>query len=144
MKKFIAICFLLLLAGCAKNEPEFVPLSLNWFLYGGDVRVADSTFVPATLDSAQEEKCIISLTRSLMNEDAIRQSANLGKEFDVQYFGRSESGKTFAEFRGTCSGDVRSNPETEIFSFGEPATVKDCRFTARCDGNGDIKSLSVF
>lgn len=138
MKKFLALPILVLFIGCAKNHPEFVPISLNWFEY----QAIENSETRSTLDSAQEELCLVSMTRALMENETIRKNSKSGKEFDVQYFGTKKSGEIIAEFRGKCKDPTDSlDLEHQAMQFSETGK---CNFTARCDSKGKVKNLNVF
>ncbi len=142
MKKLIIFTACLILLGCAKNNPEFIPLSLNWFHYEEDVRGIDGSYKPAELDSAMEETCLIAMTRSLMEDKSIQANSQSGKEFNVQYFGIMDSEQAVAEFRGQCAKpDDRTDFEKSILFFN---AEKNCNFSARCEKSGKIKDLKVF
>ncbi|MBP5247941.1 MAG: hypothetical protein J6Z31_08820 [Fibrobacter sp.] len=142
MKKFFLFFACVILFGCAKNNPEFIPLSLNWYHYEEDVRGIDASYTAAEVDSSMEETCLISMTRALMEDKNIQANSKSGKEFNVQYFGRIQSEKTVAEFRGVCAqpNDHTNFEKSILFFNGE----KGCNFSAFCDKNGKIKDLKVF
>lgn len=131
MYRFLLVLIPVLLVGCAKHSPEFVPVSLNWFLTAGEA-----------IDESQEERCQISLTRSLMENETIRDSSNSGHDFDVQYFGQRKGDDVFVEFRGKCR-----DPQEQTDFEKEPITqssIKNCNFTARCDAKGNVRNLKIF
>lgn len=142
MKKVFIFFACIILLGCAKNNPEFIPLSLNWFHYEADVQGIDASYKPAELDSAMEETCLISMTRVLMEEKSIQENSKSGKEFNLQYFGLSKSEKTVAEFRGQCAkpGDNTDFEKSILFFNAE----KGCNISASCDKGGKITNLKVF
>ena len=132
MKKWIFLFALALFFGCAKNNPEFVPLSLNWFEYQGDLAAIDSSYKPATVDSSFEETCLISMTRALIESKNLRECEESAQEYNVQYFGILVDGKSVLEFRGQ-SASIHEILDMEK----EPLPLnksKNCTFKARCDG----------
>ncbi len=132
----------LLLGGCAKGVPEFVPISLNWYEFEGNVQLVDSVYRSAALDSLQEERCQISLTRSLMENKSVQSLPDDRREFDVQFFGRESSGRILAEFRGKCREALDS---TDFEQFPLPfSTASGCSFTAQCDEKGTLEKLRIF
>ncbi len=138
MKKFLILPILVLFAGCAKNNPEFIPISLNWFEY----QAIENSEVPSTLDSAQEELCLVAMTRALMENATIRENSSSGAEYDVQYFGAKKSGEVIAEFRGKCKDPADSlDLEHQALTF---SNIEKCNFTARCDSKGKVKNLKIF
>jgi len=142
MKKLFIFFACVIFFGCAKNNPEFIPLSLNWFHYEADVQGIDASYKPAELDSAMEETCLISMTRVLMDNKSIQENSKSGKEFNVQYFGLNKSEKTVAEFRGQCAkpSDNTNYEKTILFFNAE----KGCNISASCEKNGKIKDLKIF
>ncbi len=138
MKKYLALPFLVLFIGCARNNPEFVPISLNWF----EFQAIENPENPSEMDSAQEELCLVSMTRALMENETIRENSKSGKEYDVQYFGTKKSGSTVAEFRGRCKDPADSlDLERQALTFSD---ARNCNFTARCDAKGKVTNLRVF
>ncbi len=132
----------ILLGGCAKGVPEFVPISLNWYEFEGNVQLVDSVYRSAALDSLQEERCQISLTRSLMENKSVQSLPDDRREFDVQFFGRESSEHVLVEFRGKCRDDLDSTDFEQIpLPF---STVSKCNFTAQCDEKGTLKKLRIF
>ncbi len=142
MKKFLLLSVFAVLFGCAKNVPEFVPISLNWYSFEGDVREIDSTYERVALDSLQEEVCQISLTRALMNEKAVQSLPDASREFNIQGFGILDSGRVVAVYRGMCRG------VSDLFDLEwQPLPLSghsNCNFIARCDKDGKMESLRVF
>lgn len=138
MKKYLALSILVFLIGCARNHPEFVPISLNWF----EFQAIGNSESPSALDSAQEEICLVAMTRSLMENGTIRENSKSGKEYDVQYFGTKKTGETFAEFRGKCK-DPKDTIDLELQAMTFSDT-RNCNFTARCDAKGKVKDLQIF
>lgn len=142
MKKLLLLSAFTVLFGCAKNVPEFVPISLNWYSFEGDVREIDSTYERTALDSLQEEVCQISLTRALMGEKAVQGLPDASREFNIQGFGVLDSGRAVAVYRGMCRG------VSDLFDLEqEPLPLSgssSCNFTARCDKDGKVESLRVF
>ncbi len=138
MKKYLALPILALLFGCAKNHPEFVPISLNWF----EFQAIENSENPSAMDSTQEELCLVSMTRALMENETVRENSKSGKEYDIQYFGTKKSGETIAEFRGRCKDPTVSlDLEQQAMTFSD---IENCNFTARCDAKGKVTNLSVF
>lgn len=131
MLRILFAMIFVLIVGCAKQTPEFVPVSINWFQTEGEA-----------IDEPQEERCQIALTRSLMEDETVRDSTNSGRDFDVQYFGERKGDDFFVEFRGKCR-----NPQERTDFEKEPLTpsdVKNCNFTARCDAKGKVRNLKIF
>ena len=138
MKKYLALSILVLFVGCARNNPEFVPISLNWF----EFQAIENSDNPSVMDFTQEELCLVSMTRALMENETIRENSKSGKEYDVQYFGTRKSGDLVAEFRGRCKDPTDlQDLERQALTF---SNVRDCNFTARCDAKGKVTNLSVF
>lgn len=138
MKKYLAALTVFLLLGCAKNHPEFIPISLNWF----EFQMEENAESAAATDSSQEELCLVAMTRSLMENATIRENAKAESEYDVQYFGTRKADETIFEFRGKCK-DPRDtlDLEREALQFSD---AKNCNFTARCDAKGKVRDLRVF
>ncbi len=138
MKKYLVLFLLTLLFGCAKKAPEFVPISLNWF----EFQAIENAEAADALDEKLEEKCLVSMTRALMENETVRENAKTVGEYDVQYFGTKKAGESLAEFRGKCKdpSDVTDLERVPL----EASAVKNCNFTARCDSEGKVRDLRVF
>lgn len=138
MKKYIVALIVAVLFGCAKNHPEFIPISLNWF----EFQLSENAENAASPDSAQEELCLVAMTRTLMENASIRENAKSESEYDVQYFGTRKADETFFEFRGKCKNPSDTlDFEREALQFSD---AKNCNFTARCDKKGKVRDLRVF
>ena len=84
MKKIIVLVFLalILLSGCAKKGPDFIPLSLRWFAYSGDLSAFGSKENPEILSDDMTSQCMISMTQALMSAPEVRANAGDGMDFD--------------------------------------------------------------
>lgn len=144
MKKLLSLFLLLLFVSCAKQVPEFVPLTLQWFEYKGDTSAFDKTHKPTAIDTSLSEKCIISMTRELMAAKQVRIYAENGMEYNVQYYGISQGGNANIVYRGSCAYS-NANADYEIQPMKmDKSTKKACLFTARCNSEGSIKDLKFF
>ncbi len=99
---------LFIFSGCAQKNPEYIPISLNWYEYQGDLQSVGEKAPSAAIDSSQEETCLISMTRALMESQSLRECSAGVQEYHVQYFGISTEGKTQAIFRGQSAVQTES------------------------------------
>lgn len=133
---------LFVFSGCAQKNPEYIPISLNWYEYQGDLQSVGEKAPSAAIDSSQEETCLISMTRALMESQSLRECSAGVQEYHVQYFGISTEGKTQAIFRGQSAVQTESiDMEKVPLSL---SSGKNCNFTARCNTEGKIENLKIF
>ena len=105
--KRLAIAFFLLtallLAGCAKKEPEvdFKPLQMHWVLAEGE----DDSQMP------RKDNCVILLTARLMAEPPVQASTAGDLSYKVTY-GRSPEHPKILKFDGICKDlSIMDKPE---------------------------------
>src|SRR5574344_1233066 len=117
MKKIIVLVFLalILLSGCAKKGPDFIPLSLRWFAYSGDLSAFGSKENPEILSD--------------------------GMAFDVQYYGIYNAGDINMIFRGSCPKADSADYEVTPMALDPKPAREGCAWTARCTESGKIKDL---
>ena len=142
MKKFLLLLTLAFLFGCAQKIPEFIPLSVNWYGFEGDVQAVNPSYKPAEIDSTLEEACLISMTRTLMEDKVIQEKSKNGKEFNVQYLGVAAKEGSALEFRGQCANPEDNTDFEKAILFFVPE--KNCNLTARCEKGGKIQNLKIF
>ncbi len=106
----------LLLAGCAKHEPEvdFKPVQMHWNLAEGE----DESQMP------RKDNCVILLTGRLMGEAPVQasQAGELSYEVTVS---RNAKKPEILDFSGICA-DLSM------------ADAPECRWSATCDADLEI------
>lgn len=150
MKKnlfFLCLFFVLLglLSSCAKKEPLFVPLKIEWFEYNGDLSKIDPSLVPAPAveNDSTENTCFIAMTKMLMEHPLIQQRADQGAAFDVQYYRYQYKKEVSIRFLGRLS-----EPEKQETLETKPIVIplfpkEDIgAWTARCNPKGQIKDFA--
>ena len=114
MKRLAVLLFpaALLLVSCANKEPEveFKPIQLNW-----------SARSEAAESHPDKDRCVISITSSLMQDKRILASRSEVIDYLVNYDLKGE----ILEFEGFCG-----NPAGQ----GTP----ECRWTATCSGPENV------
>lgn len=141
MKKILFLFVLILLSSCARKGPDFVPLSLRWFAYSGDLSAFDSKQNPEILSDDMTSQCMISMTQELMAAPEIRANAGDGMDFDVQYYGVYNAGDVNMMFRGSCSKPDSTDFETTPMALDPKPAREGCSWTARCTESGKIRDL---
>lgn len=142
MKKFVALSVLLLFVSCAKKGPDFVPLTLKWFAYSGDIFAFGEDVVIEPVDESFSTRCIIAMTQALMEAPTIQAHAEDGMEFNAQYFGYHRHGETNIQFRGTCQySDNKVDFEKQPLILDSKPVREGCSWSARCTDVGKIKDL---
>ena len=107
---------LLLLASCAKKEPEvdFKPIQIRWNLAEGE----DESKMP------RKDNCVILLTARLMAEPPVQASSAGELSYEVTY-SRSAENPEILKFDGICRDlSIMDKPE--------------CRWEATCDADCKI------
>ena len=107
---------LLLLASCAKKEPEvdFKPIQIRWNLAQGE----DESKMP------RKDNCVILLTARLMAEPPVQASSAGELSYEVTY-SRSAENPEILKFDGICRDlSIMDKPE--------------CRWEATCDADCKI------
>ncbi|MFA6341856.1 MAG: hypothetical protein WCX75_03260 [Fibrobacteraceae bacterium] len=142
MKKIITLSILILLVSCAKKGPDFVPLTLNWFAYSGDIFAFGKEVAIEPVDEPFSTKCIIAMTQALMEAPTIQAHAEDGMAFNVQYFGYHRYGETNIQFRGSCQYSDNNIDFEKKPMILDPKPVREgCSWSARCTDSGKIKDL---
>lgn len=142
MKRIIALSVLLLLISCAKKGPDFVPLTLKWFAYSGDIFAFGKDVAIEPVDEPFSTKCIIAMTQTLMEAPTIQAHAGDGMEFNVQYFGYHRYKETNIQFRGSCQySDNNIDFEKKPMILDLKPVREGCSWSARCTSSGRIKDL---
>ncbi|MDR1758944.1 MAG: hypothetical protein LBR60_00265 [Fibrobacter sp.] len=141
MRRLFPVFFLLLLAGCAREqkEAEFIPLKLEWYAYEGAAFVENET--PLSPDSAAERAnpCMVSLMRELLQNPEIQKSA---PEFDfkVQYYVYKSAQDTLLRFLGKNNLPASVSWNKTPILPGE-TNANTCFWTAECTSKGKINHL---
>ena len=110
----VALLAVLLLASCARKEPEveFKPIQLSW-----------SALAPEAENHPQKDACVIQITANLMRDKRVLASSIESLDYAVSYGVKGE----ILEFEGICE-----NP-------GYKDSV-ECHWTAEC---GDPEKVVV-
>ncbi|MFA6623405.1 MAG: hypothetical protein WCS54_04775 [Fibrobacteraceae bacterium] len=141
MKKILFLLVLILLSGCARKGPDFIPLSLRWFAYSGDLSAFGSKENPEILSDDMTSQCMISMTQALMSTPEVRANAGDGMDFDVQYYGIYNAGDINMIFRGSCPKADSADYEVTPMALDPKPAREGCAWTARCTESGKIKDL---
>ena len=109
---FTAVMAVLLLASCARKEPEvdFKPIQLNW-----------RALSEAAEQHPEKDACVISITSLIMRERQVQESSFESLDYDVDFNINGEN----LEFEGICKN-----------SGAKGSAV--CQFSAVCSGAQNV------
>ncbi|MBR4916581.1 MAG: hypothetical protein IKZ45_05825 [Fibrobacter sp.] len=107
-----AVMAVLLLASCARKEPEvdFKPIQLNW-----------RALSEAAEQHPEKDACVIAITSQIMRAALVRESRFESLDYDVNFNVKGEN----LEFEGICKN---SGAESSA----------ECRFSAVCSGAQNV------